>query len=108
MNLPKLEACGRFIAEPTGESTNQVIIASVEISTGEIRAEIATEIARRCNEYDELKARVAELEAELLKKHPDTQRMDWLSEGGFALLLIGPDQTIREAIDANRKNGGAA
>lgn len=111
MNLPKMEACGRFIAEPTGDYSAPIIIASVEISAGEIRGEIATEISRRCNEYDELKARVAELEkqnAELSAKNPDTERMDWLSEGGFALLLIGPDQTIREAIDANRKNGGAA
>lgn len=108
MNLPKLESCGRFIAEPTGDYSAPIIIASIEISAGEIRGEIAAEISSRCNEYDELKARVAELEAELLKKHPDTDRMDWLSEGGFALLLIGPDQTIREAIDSARKNGGAA
>jgi hypothetical protein len=109
MNLPKLEACGNFVREArTTENLAGFAVAEIPLYAQSDASGIAAEISRRCNEYDELKARVAELEAELLKKHPDTQRMDWLSGGGFALLLIGPDQTIREAIDANRKNGGAA
>ena len=35
-------------------------------------------------------------------KHPDSERLDWL-ENGFAMLLIGEDETIREAIDRARK-----
>lgn len=101
MNLPKMEACGRFIAEPTGDYSAPIIIASVEISAGEIRGEIATEISRRCNEYDELKARVAELEkqnAELPEKNPDTDRIDEL-DYNMRLVLRAIVKACREYKD---------
>lgn len=108
MKLPKLEACGNFVREArTPKNLAGFAVAEIPIYAQSNASGIAAEISRRCNEYDELKARVAELEAELSGKHPDTQRIDWLSEGGFALLLIGHDQTIREAIDSARKNGGS-
>ena len=74
MNLPKLEACGNFVREArTPENPAGFAVAEIHLYAQSDASGIATEIARRCNEYDELKARVAELEAELLKKHTDTE-----------------------------------
>ena len=63
MNLPKMEACGNFVREArTPENLAGFAVAEIPLYAQPNASGIAAEIVRRCNEYDELKARVAELE----------------------------------------------
>ena len=50
-----------------------------------------------------LRASLARESAEVAELRRDKERLDWLEQGGFAMLLLGPDQTIRDAIDAAMK-----
>jgi len=66
MNLPRLEECGNFVREArTPENMVGFIVAEIPLCTKSNTSGIAAEIARRCNEYDELQARVEELSSSL-------------------------------------------
>lgn len=70
MDLPKLEACGNFVREVrTPENMAGFIVAEIPLyAQFSARSDVAAEVARRCNEYNELKARVAKLE-NLVSQH---------------------------------------
>ena len=57
----------------------------------------------RVGEIPILRASLARESAEVAELRRDKERLDWLEQGGFAMLLLGPDQTIREAINAAMK-----
>ena len=93
MNLPELEACGNFVREARSpENPAGFAVAEIHLYAQSDASGIATEIARRCNEYDELKARVAELE-------------NIVQNARASVEMAMPNI---EAIEAARKNGGAA
>ena len=63
MNLPKLEACGNFVRESiTQENLAGFVVFQIPLYTQSNASKMAEEIARRCNEYDALNERIAELE----------------------------------------------
>lgn len=102
MNLPKLEACGNFVREArTPENLAGIAVAEIPLYAQSDASGIAAEISRRCNEYDELKARVAELEkqnAELSAKNADTDRIDEL-DYNMRLVLRAIVKACREYKD---------
>ena len=116
MNLPKMEACGNFVREArTPENPAGFAVAEIPLYAQSNASDIATEISRRCNEYDELKARVAELESELSAKIRDTDRINWLDlqfgdDSDWQRVFYGAtsNYSLRATIDSARKNGGAA
>ncbi len=75
MDLPKLEACGNFVREVrTPKNMAGFIVAEIPLYAQSSASDVAAEVARRCNEYNELKARVAKLE-NLVSQHDAHQSL---------------------------------